>query len=118
MTRVPGGTETGTPSIVRLIKPSAISRLPSANHDGLAFACEIGFKLPAEFLDTAHDRRGARIRQHTDRLARHVLGKIEQQIEILGFALSREDPLHDLRGPRGAFATLRALRARLMRIEL
>src|SRR3954470_11061091 len=109
MTRVPGGTETGTPSIVRLIKPSAISRLPSANHDGLAFACEIGFKLSAEFLDTADDRRGARIGQHADRLARHVLGQIEEQVEILGLALPREDPLHDSRGPRGALATLGAL---------
>src|SRR5256885_16583256 len=104
MTRVPGGTETGTPSIVRLIKPSAISRLPSANHDGLAFACEIGFKLPAEFLDAADDRGGARVRQHADRLARHVLGKIEEQIEILGLALPRGDPPHDFRGPRGARA--------------
>src|SRR5882762_8026110 len=103
MTSVPGGTETGAPSIVRLIMPSAISRLPSADHYRLALACEIGFEFASEFLDPTYDRCGARIREHADRLARHVFREVQEQIEVLGLALPREDPLHDLGRPRRAF---------------
>src|SRR5437867_6679269 len=117
MTSVPGGTLTGAPSIVRLIMPSAISRLPSADHYRLALAREIGFEFASEFLDPTHDGCRARVRQHADRLPRHVLGEIEEEVEVFGLALPRQDPLHDLGGPRRALAALRALRARLMRIE-
>src|SRR5262245_30793204 len=106
MTRVPGATETGTPSIVRLTSWSGIDRL--------LLSRQIRLKLPAEFLDAADDGRRARVRQHADRLARHVLGEIEQQVEIFGLALPRQDPLENLGRPRGAFAALRALRARLV----
>src|SRR6266446_1250353 len=111
MTSVPGGTLTGAPSIVRVIKPSAICRLPSAHHYGLALACEIGFEFASEFLDPTHDGCRARVRQHADRLAGHVLGEIEQQVEVFRFALPGQNALHDLGGPRGALAALRALRA-------
>src|SRR2546422_7089764 len=117
MTSVPGGTLTGAPSIVRLIKPSAISRLPSADHYRLAFACEIGLEFASEFLDPTHDRSGAGIRENTDRFSRHVFREIQEQVEVLSLALSRQNALHDPGGPGGALAALGALRARLMRIE-
>src|SRR5262249_52427012 len=41
----------------------------------------------------------------------------EQQIEVAHLALAREDALQDFRRPGGAFAALRALRARLVRVE-
>src|SRR3989441_10377673 len=118
MTSVPGGTLTGAPSIVRLIKPSAISRQPSANQYGCAFAGQVRLELSAELLDAAHDRRRARIGPRADRFARHVLREIASQIEVFRLPLPRQDALEDLRCPRGAFPALRALRARLVRIEL
>src|SRR6266480_6947158 len=112
MTSVPGGTDTGTPSMIRLIMPSAI-RPPSP----VALARQIGLKLAPEFLDAADDGRRARVRQYADRLAGHVLGEIEQEIQIVRLSLPREDPLEDLGRPGCAFAALRALRARLVRVE-
>src|SRR5215510_8944372 len=101
MTRVPGGTDTGVPSIVRLMRPSVISCQSSADHDGLLLARQIGFEFAPELLYATHDWCGTRIRQHTDRFPGHVLGQIEQEVEIFCFPLPRQDPLHDLRGPGG-----------------
>src|ERR1044071_2349881 len=91
MTSVPGGTLTGAPSMVRLTRPSVISRLSSANQYGCAFACEIRLELPADLLDAAHNRSRTRVRQHADRLSGHVFGEIEQQIEIFGLPLPRQN---------------------------
>src|SRR5258705_1081390 len=117
MTSVPGGTLTGAPSIVSLIMPSAICRLPSADHYRLALACEIGFEFAPKLLDPTYDRSRDGVGEHADRLARLVLGEIEEQVEVFGLALPRQDPLHDLGRPGSAFAALRALRARLVCVE-
>src|SRR5205823_3071739 len=45
------------------------------------------------------------------------VGEVEQQIQVGRLPLPRQDPLENLRGPRGAFATLRALGARVVRVE-
>src|SRR5713101_4051893 len=86
MTRVPGGTLTGTPSMVRLIEPSAIGRRPSGRH-GAFLPRDVRLELALELPDPAHDRRRARVRQHADRLPRHVVGEVEQQVEVLHGAL-------------------------------
>src|SRR2546422_3418931 len=46
-------------------------------------------------------------RSHTDRLTGHVVGEVEQQIQVGRLPLPRQDPLENLRGPRGSYATLR-----------
>src|SRR5678815_5631567 len=71
----------------------------------------------AELLEPRDNRRGARVAQHADRLARHVLGNLEQRVEVFRRSLAFHDPLEDLRRPRGAFTTLRALRAALVSEE-
>src|SRR2546425_13309879 len=117
MSSVPGGTLTGVPSIVRLTTPSAIGRPPSRHHHGAPPARDVVLERALEALDAAHHGRRAGVREHADRLARHVLRQVEQEIQVGRLALPREDPLEDLRGPRGAFAALRALSARLVRVE-
>src|SRR5437667_12423310 len=117
MTRVPGGTLTGIPSIVKLTTLSAISAQPSRDHYGLPLARDVVLEFTAELLDAGDDRCGAGVREDADGLSRHVLGEVEQQVEIRRLSLARQDPLEDLRSPRGPFAALGALGARLVRVE-
>src|ERR1051326_2213709 len=112
MTRVPGATATRGPAIV-----GVMSRAGTGHHRSL-LPPETGLELAAEFLDAADDGRGAGVRQHADRLARHVLRQIEQQVESLRLPLPRENSLEDFRRPSRAFAALGALRARLVGVEL
>src|SRR4051812_42350050 len=79
----------------------------------LARAGDVGLELGAELLDSAHDRSGAGVAQHADRLAGHVLGEVEQELEVFLLALPGENPLEDPGGPRRAFPALSALRAGL-----
>src|SRR5437879_4518016 len=124
MTSVPFGTLTGTPSIVRFTSSSSIT-LPSSpvplrrscHHHRLAPPREVILELASELLDPGDDGRGARVRQHADRLAGHVLREVEQQIQVGRLALSGEDALEDLGGPRRALAALGALRARLVGVK-
>ena len=83
----------------------------------IAVSGDIRLELAAELLDPAYDRRGAGIAEHADRLARHVLGQVEQQLEVFLLPLPRQDPLQDAGGPRGAFSALRALGAGLVGVE-
>src|SRR5437879_1083844 len=53
----------------------------------------------------------------SDRLARHVLREVEQQVQVGRLALPRQNALEDLGGPGGAFTALRALGARLVGVE-
>src|SRR3989440_9010678 len=125
MTSVPFGTLTGTPSMVRLTSSSGITRPPSlfprppwsCHHHRFASSRDVVFELVPELLDAGDDGRGARVRQHADRLAGHVLGEVEQQVQGGRLALARENALEDLGGPRPALAALRALRARLLGAE-
>src|SRR5207249_1021078 len=93
------------------------ARISSGDRDGLPAPRDIVFEFLLELLDSGHDWGGAGIRQHTDRLTGHVVGEVEQQIQVGRLPLPRQDPLENLRGPRGSFATLRALGARLVRVE-
>src|ERR687897_1093736 len=87
------------------------------SHRGFACTLNVRLELVPELLDTADDWSGAGIAQHTDRLARHVVRQIEQQLEVLLLALTGEDPLEDPRGPGGAFPALGALSARFVGVE-
>src|SRR5258705_8496555 len=106
---VPLGTLTGVPSMVRLTRSLIGSR-----HRRRATPGEIGLEFPAELLDAADHRGGAGVGEDTDGLAGHVLGEVEQEIQVLRLPLTREDALQDLDGPGGPFTALRALRARLV----
>src|SRR5437879_2476767 len=117
MSSVPGGTLTGMPSIVRLTTSLAISALPSRDQHGLPLARDVVLEFTAELLDAGDDGRRAGVGEHADRLPRHVLREVEQEIEVCRLPLPRKDPLEDLGGPRGAFAALGALGARLVRVE-
>src|SRR3989442_10585812 len=114
MSNVPGGTLTGTPSMVRFTTPSAISAPPSRDHYGLPLARDVVLEFAAKLLDAGDDGRGAGVGEHADRLPGHVVREVEQEIEIGRLPLAREDPLEDLGGPGGALATLGALGARLV----
>ena len=86
-------------------------------HRGRPLARDERLELVPELLQPADDRCGARVAEHADRLAGHVLRQVEQRVEVLERALTGDDALEDLRGPRRALAALRALRAALVRVE-
>src|ERR671916_2137851 len=117
---VPAGTVTWRPSTVRLTAGAAAGAvMPSVSRDrgGAHRAPPLGdvrLELVAELLDPAHDRRRARVAQHADGLARHVLRELEERVEVLHRPLARLDALHDLRDPRGALAALGTLGAALV----
>src|SRR2546428_9586062 len=117
MSSVPGGTLTGTPSMVRLMTPSAISAPPSCDHHGLPLARDVVLEFAAKLLDAGDDGRGAGVGEHADRLPGHVVREVEQEIEIGRLPLAREDPLEDLGGPGGAFPTVGASGGRLVGVK-
>src|SRR6266571_1947356 len=75
------------------------------------------FEIPAELVDARHDRRRARVAEHADRLACHVVGDTEQRVEVLRASLACRNALEDPGRPRGAFAALGALRTALVSEE-
>src|SRR5262245_1954910 len=86
---MPSGTVTGRPSIVsEIIFTSAIcaSRRRGAterrgNGDHATRGDNLRLELAAELLEARYDRRCARIAEHADRLATHVVGNGEQRVE-------------------------------------
>src|SRR5215218_1701481 len=116
---VPSATDTGLPSIVRLIVlTSAISEAmysslgeacasqPSGcggRAERTALAVDVRLEFVAPFLDAGHNGNRARIREHADRLPRHGIADLEQRVEVFHGALTRLDALHDLRRPCRAF---------------
>src|SRR6185503_18671489 len=125
---VPSGTATGLPSMVRsIVLTSAIDsslgldlRRPSGRGGGAErtpLALDVRLELVAPFLNAGRDRDRARVRQHADRLASHVVADLEERVEVGQRALPRFDPLHDLRRPGCPFAALCALRAALVSVE-
>src|SRR6185437_819189 len=109
---VPAGTLTDRPSIVRFtIAVACVSAiLGHRRHEEMLLLLDQRLEIAAELLDAGRHRSGARIAQHTNRLACHVVADFEQRVEILGGTVARDDPLENLRRPRCPFATLRALR--------
>src|SRR5579884_1933524 len=103
---VPGGTVTWRPSIVRVMS----AMLRHRRHEEMLLLLDQRLEVPAELLDARRDRRGARITQHADRLAGHVLADIQEGIQVFRRPVAGDDPLENLRRPRGAFAALGALR--------
>src|SRR5438270_3984114 len=95
---VPGGTETGRPSIVRLTVCGAgevidryaslcrLSRMHAGSryggHEMMRPLLDQRLEIAAKLLEPRHDRRCTRVAEHTDGLARHVIGDLEQGIEI------------------------------------
>src|SRR5215207_1249243 len=134
---VPSGTRTARPSIVRLMSfgaggadcgaaavVSAMTTLVGRHERGgrgaahrTALAGDVRLELVTEFRDPGHDGRGAGVAEHADRLARHLLGDLEQGVEITHRSLPCLDAFEDLGRPRRAFAALRALRAALVGVE-
>src|SRR5438874_273196 len=112
---VPAGTETRRPSIVRLtpcVMYGSASR--HGRHEMMRLLRDERLEITPELLQSGDNRRCARIAQDTDRLARHVVGDLEQRVEILGRAVARGDALENLRRPGRPFPALRALGATLV----
>src|SRR5438128_12441198 len=99
MSSVPGGTLTGTPSMVRFKTPSAISAPPSCDHYGLPLARDVVLEFTAKLLDAGDDGRGAGVGEHADRLPGHVVREVEQAIENGRIPLARADQFVDRRRP-------------------
>src|SRR5689334_6043602 len=114
---VPLGTLSVMPSIVTLTRSSAIRSSSDGSHGRLTRTGHIGFEFGSELLDPADHRRGARVAQHTDGRAGHVLRQVEQQLKVFLLALPRQDALENLGGPRRAFAALGALGTALVGVE-
>src|SRR6187397_3130011 len=106
---VPLGTLTGAPSMVTFTSSSVI-RL-HRRHCRLARALNVGLELVTELLNSAHDRGGAGVAQHADGFASHVVGEIEQQLEVFLLPLPRQDSLQDPHRPGRTLAALSALGA-------
>src|SRR5215207_805926 len=93
---VPSGAATGRPSIVRLIVlTSAMNTHEYVRRDREATASGRGggaertplagnvcFELVAPLLDARHDRHRARVAEHADGFAGHVLADLEQRVEV------------------------------------
>src|SRR5262245_60724998 len=108
---VPAGTDTGRPSIVRL---TIWVMLRHSRHEEMRLLLDQRFELTRELLQPRHDRRRARVAEYADGLPCHVVGDLEQRVQVLRGAFAGGDALEDLGRPGGPFATLRALRAALM----
>src|SRR5438067_9410718 len=104
---VPLETVTGTPSMVSVTVSlgAAVAVMPSPVTMGWPLSCEcrrgaprardIGFEFAAELLDAAHHRGGARIGKHADSLAGHLVGQVEEQVQVLVGPFPGQDPLQD-----------------------
>src|SRR5579871_1381483 len=64
--------------------------------------------LAPEMTEQALHRPGGRVGKTADRVALHVGGDIEQQIDLVGLGVAVGHPLHDPPHPAGAFAARRA----------
>src|SRR3954467_6678329 len=89
----------------------------NCRHGWFTRTLDIRLELVAELLDPAHDRRGAGIAQNADGLAGHVVGQIQQELEMLLLSLPRQNPLENPDRPGGAFPALGALGAGLVGVE-
>src|ERR1035437_2167025 len=96
---------------------SAASCQLRASYCGAALSGYQGLELMPELLQSTHHWSRARIAQHADRLAGHVLRHLEQRVEIFVGAVAGDDAIEDARGPGRALAALRALSAALVREE-
>src|SRR2546423_14564203 len=74
-------------------------------------------ELIAELLDSGDDGYRARIAQHANGFPRHLLGDVEQCVEIFHRPFPVADSFEDLGRPRSSFAALSALRAALVSEE-
>src|SRR5512138_3384997 len=88
---VPLGTATGVPSMVRLT-----SSLIGSRHRRRAAPVDVGLELPAELRDAADDRGGAGVGKDADGLAGHVVGEVEEEVQVLHLPFAGQDPLQDL----------------------
>src|SRR5437660_6023052 len=74
-----------------------------------------GLELATEFLDPGDNRDCARIAQNADRFSSHLLGDVEECIQILHRSFAVTDALEYFRRPGCSFAALCALRTALVR---
>src|SRR3954467_8876998 len=132
---VPAGTDTGRPSIVRLtvcvldagavidrsaslcVQSCVRCRSRERRHEMMRLLLDQSLEIAAELLETRHHRRRARVAENADGLPCHVVGDLQQCIEVLGRAITGGNALQNLGRPCGSFAALRALRAALVREE-
>src|SRR4051812_42638729 len=73
-----------------------------------------GFEFTAELLDPRDHRHSAGVAEHADGLPGHLIGDVEESVQIFGRSLTIPDALEDLGRPRRTFAALRALRTALV----
>src|SRR4051812_1395638 len=108
---VPAGTETGRPSIVRLTvcgPGEVISRYASSRwlsrmravsceggHEKMRLLLDQRLEVAAELLESRDHGRCTGIAEHTDRLARHVVGDLEQRVEVLRRPIADSDALEN-----------------------
>src|SRR5690348_4498028 len=104
MMLLPLGTCTDTPSMVT-DNISTVIVSHSRCHRGTRTG-EIRLEFAAELLQTADDRRGARVAEDADGPAGHVVSQGEQQVEVAGLSLSRQQPLQNPGGPGGSLAAV------------
>src|SRR2546423_7224793 len=96
---VPSATVTGRPSMVRFtIFCSAMLRHRRRYRVETA-ALNEGLEFAAELLDAGDDRDRTRIAQHADGLPRHLLGDVEQGVEVFYGSFAVPDTLEDLGRP-------------------
>src|SRR5690606_8262758 len=73
--------------------------------------------LVAEMPDQPLHRPGRRLAERADRVAFHLLGDIEQGVDLLDLCLAPHQPVHYPHHPASALTAGRALPAALMLVE-
>src|SRR5690606_11499173 len=122
---VPSGTDAARPSIVsEMVFTSAMStscrrcaRERTGDRNHAATGRNLRLEFVAEFLEARHHRRCARIAEHANGFARHVVGDRKQCVEIFCGAFAIANAFLDARCPCRAFPTLRALCTALVCVE-
>ena len=101
ITRVPLGTLTSTPSMVRVtrsalstlgrgswsslchaVAPAGAKTVEAAGSNGQPPCVEVGEELLAEVLDRRGDRAGGTVAERAERAAQDVVALVEQQVEV------------------------------------
>src|SRR6185295_907511 len=111
MTVWPSATSTLRPSI------SSVGMRAELRRGGLertAAEARVLLELGTELRDErAHGHRGG-VGQRADRVAHHVAGDVEQQVDVGGLGVPFFEAVQDLLEPARALAAWRALAARLV----
>src|SRR5512141_1636842 len=115
ITVLPGATCVALPSISML--SCAIGGSHVRGHEA-PLVIDVILEFVAVVLDERANRHCGGIAERADRAALDIVRNRVQQVEIFVAALAVLDPVDHAPQPAGAFATRRALAARLLEIEI